>query len=204
MELSRKKQELLIVVKNPPANAGDIEDVGSIPESGGSPGGGHGNSLQYSCQKTPRTKEPGRLQSMGSERVGHNWSDLACMWREQMWFIEIYSADKQKILSLKKEPVVSISSVQLLSHVRIFATPRNAACQASLSFTNSWNFLKLHEVSDAIHPSYPLLSPSPPAFSLSQHQALFQWISSSDQVAKVLELQLQHQSFQWIFRTDFL
>ena len=89
-----------------------------------------------------------------------------------MWFIEIYSADKQKILSLKKEPVVSISSVQLLSHVRIFATPRNAACQASLSFTNSWNFLKLHEVSDAIHPSYPLLSPSPPAFSLSQHQGL--------------------------------
>ena len=62
---------------------------------------------------------------------------------------------------------LALSSVQLLSHVRIFATPRNAACQASLSFTNSWNFLKLHEVSDAIHPSYPLLSPSPPAFNLS-------------------------------------
>ena len=59
-------------------------------------------------------------------------------------------------------------------------------------------------VSDAIQPSRPLSSPSPPAFSLSQHQALFQWVSSSHQVAKVLELQLQHQSFQWIFRTDFL
>ena len=48
-KLSRKKQELLIVVKNLPANAGDIEDVVSIPQSGRSPGGGHGNSLQYSC-----------------------------------------------------------------------------------------------------------------------------------------------------------
>ena len=46
--------------------------------------------------------------------------------------------------------------------------------------------------------------PSPPAFNLSQHQGLFQWVSSSHQVAKVLELQLQHQSLKWIFRTDFL
>ena len=57
---------------------------------------------------------------------------------------------------------------------------------------------------DAIQPSHPLSSPSPPAFNLSQHQGLFQWITSSHQVAKVLEFQLQHQSFQWIFRTDFL
>ena len=61
----------------------------------------------------------------------------------------------------------------------------------------------VHWVSDAIKPFYPLLSPSP-AFNLSQHQGLFQWVSSSHQVAKVLEFQLQHQSFQWIFRTDFL
>ena len=53
-------------------------------------------------------------------------------------------------------------------------------------------------------PSHPLSSPSPPALNLSQHQGLFQWVSSSHQVAKVLEFQLQHQSFQWIFRTDFL
>ena len=55
------------------------------------------------------------------------------------------------------------------------------------------------------HPTiYLLSSPSPPAFSLSQHQGLVQWVGSSHQVAKVLELQLQHRSFQWIFRTDFL
>ena len=61
-----------------------------------------------------------------------------------------------------------------------------------------------HWFGDAIQPSHPLLSPSPPAFSLSQHQGLFKSINSSHQVAKVLEFQLQHQSFQWIFRTDFL
>ena len=62
----------------------------------------------------------------------------------------------------------------------------------------------VHRVSDAIQPSHLLLSPSPPAFNLSQHQGFFQWVSSSHQVAKALELQLQHQSFQWIFRTDLL
>ena len=60
-----------------------------------------------------------------------------------------------------------------------------------------------HWVSDAIQPSHPLLSPSP-AFNLFQHQGLFKWVSSSHQVTKVLEFQLQHQSFQWIFRTDCL
>ena len=62
----------------------------------------------------------------------------------------------------------------------------------------------VHWVSDAIQPSHPLLSPSPQTFNLSQHQGLFKWVSSSHQVAKLLEFQLQHQSFQWIFRTDFL
>ena len=62
----------------------------------------------------------------------------------------------------------------------------------------------VHWVGDAIQPSHPLSSPSPPAFNLSQHQGLFQWVSSSYPMAKVLEFQLQHQSFQWIFRTDFL
>ena len=59
-------------------------------------------------------------------------------------------------------------------------------------------------VSDAIKPSCPLLSPSPPALNLSQHQGLFQRVSSLHQVAEILELQLQHQSFQQILRVDFL
>ena len=60
----------------------------------------------------------------------------------------------------------------------------------------------VHWVVDAIQPSHPLLSPSPPTFNFSQHQGLFQWAGFSHQVVKVLELQLQHKSFQWIFRVD--
>ena len=62
----------------------------------------------------------------------------------------------------------------------------------------------IHRVSDAIQPSHPLSSPSPPALNPSQHQSLFQWVNSSHEVAKVLEFQLQHQSFQWTPRTDLL
>ena len=62
----------------------------------------------------------------------------------------------------------------------------------------------VHWVSDAIQPAYPLSSPSPPGLNLSQHQSLFKGVSSSHQMAKVLQFQLQHQSFQWTPRTDVL
>ena len=61
-----------------------------------------------------------------------------------------------------------------------------------------------HQVGDAIQPSYPLSSPSPPAPNTSQHQGLFQWVNSSHEVAKVLDFQLQHQSFHWVPRTYLL
>ena len=61
-----------------------------------------------------------------------------------------------------------------------------------------------HPVSDAIQPSHPLSSPSPPDPNPSQHQGLFQWVNASHEVAKVLQLQLQHQSLQWTSWTDFL
>ena len=92
----------------------------------------------------------------------------------------------------------------------IFAIPLTATCQASLSITTSWSLLisiahtHVHWVNDAVQPSHPLLPPSPLAFNLSQHQGLFERFGSLHQGAKVLELQLQHQSFQWIFRIDFL
>ena len=62
----------------------------------------------------------------------------------------------------------------------------------------------VHRVGDAIQPSHPLSSPFLPTFNLSHHQGLFKWVSSSHQVPKLLEFQLQYRSFQWIFRTDFL
>ena len=96
------------------------------------------------------------------------------------------------------------SSFQPLRHVWLFARPWAAAHQASLSITNSQSLLKLVSIESVMLCNHLILIPSPSAFSLSQHQGLIQWVSSSHPMAKVQELQLQHQSFQWIFRTDFL
>ena len=99
----------------------------------------------------------------------------------------------------------SVQTGQSLSHVWLFATTWIKARQASLSITTPRSLPKhVHLVGDAIQPSHPLSSPSPPAPNPSQHQGLFQWVSSSHEVAKVLEFQLQHQSFQWTPRTDLL
>ena len=62
----------------------------------------------------------------------------------------------------------------------------------------------VHRISDAIQIPHPLSTPPPPAFNPSQCQGFYQWVGSSYQVAKILEFQLQHQSFQWIFRTNIL
>ena len=64
--------QVAIVVKNLPTNAGDTRDAYSIPGSGRSSGGGHGNPLQYSCLRISWTEEAGGLQSIGSQRVGHD------------------------------------------------------------------------------------------------------------------------------------
>ena len=63
---------VVLVVKNPPDNAGDVRDMGSISDSGRSPEGGHGNPLQYSCLENPMDKETGGSQSIGSQTVGHD------------------------------------------------------------------------------------------------------------------------------------
>ena len=85
------------------------------------------------------------------------------------------------------------------------ATLWTAAHQAFLSITNSWSLLKLTSI-ELVMPSNHLIlsSPSLPAFNHFQHQGLFKSVGSLHQVARVLEFQLQHQSIQWIFRTDFL
>ena len=101
--------------------------------------------------------------------------------------------------------LIQYSSVQSLSRVQL-CDPVNRSTlglpvhHQLLEFTQT----HVHRVSDAIQPSHPLLSPSPPAPNPSQHQGLFQWVSSSHQVAKDSEFQLQYQSFQWTPRTDLL
>ena len=106
-------------------------------------------------------------------------------------------------IKLLEENTLTFSSVQSLSHVRLFETPWIAARQASLSITNSWSSLKLMSI-ESIMPSsrlilcHPLLLPPiPPSIRVFSNE-------SSLEVAKVLEFQLQHQSFQWTPRTDLL
>ena len=101
---------------------------------------------------------------------------------------------------------VHFSSVESFSHVRLLATPWIIARQASLvnhQLPESTQ-THVHWVGNVIQPSHPLSSPSSPALNISQHQGLFQRVSSSHQVAKVSEFQVQHQSFQWTPRTDLL
>ena len=95
----------------------------------------------------------------------------------------IFDIELLNIISF--DEIFQFSSVQSLSRVRLFATPWITAHQASLSITNSWSSLRLTSIESVIPSSHLILSsPSPPAPSPSQHQSLFQWVSSSHEVAK--------------------
>ena len=107
------------------------------------------------------------------------------------------------VMKIKSNAVNSnIASVQFSSVSQSCLTsaiPWTAAYQASVhhqvpKFTQT----HVHWVHDTIKSSHPLSFPSPPALNLSQHKGLFKWVSSSPQMTRVLEFQLQHQSFQWI------
>ena len=118
-----------------------------------------------------------------------------------------YKQYRQGHCWLKKmhsESWVQFSSVAQLCP--ILCDPMDCSNQASLFIANSWSLLKLMAIESVMpsSPFHPQLSPCPPAFSLSQHQGLFQWVNSSYQVTKVLEFQFQHQSFQWTPRSDLL
>ena len=110
---------MALVVKNSPANAGDIRDVGSIPGLGRSPGEGHGNLLQYSCLENPKHKGAWLLQSMGSQRVKHDWRDLATL--------------KHICALITLNHFYHHSKVRSLSCVWLFVTPWTIAYQAPLS-----------------------------------------------------------------------
>ena len=115
--------------------------------------------------RIPGTGEPGGLLFKGSHRVRHNWSDLAAAY---------------------------IYSVQFSSVTQSCPTLSDPMDCSTLGFPVHHQLLELtqthvHWVGDVIQPSYPLSSPFPPAFNHSQHQGLFKWVSSSHQVARVLQ-----------------
>ena len=137
-------------------------------------GEGNGNPLYLPGGKyiPPGTGEPVGLPSMGLHRVGHNWGDLAAA------------------VGYKNENSVHFSSV--VQSCPTFCDPMNRSTPVLPIHHHLPEFTQthVHQVGDAIQPSHPLSSPSPPAPSPSQHQSLFQWVKSSREVAKVLEFQL--------------
>ena len=131
--------------------------------------------------------------------------------------LKLFSTTKETINKMKRqatewEKIFSnhiSSSIQFSSVAKSYLTLCDPMDCSTPGFPVHHQLLELmqthvHWVGDPIQPSHPLSSPSPPAFNLSRHQGLFQWVSVLHQVVQVLEFQLQHQFFQSIFRTDFL
>ena len=154
--------------------------------------------------------ETDKFSSMIAVEIVKTGWIMSIFWRWSWW--DVGSEQKQKFTDACTKWssfcfcffFFQFSSLQSLSCIRLFATPWTAACQASLSITNSWSWLKLVSIESIMPSNHLILSSPSPTFNLSQHQGLFKWVSSLHQVAKVLEFQLQHQSFQWIFRMDFI
>ena len=138
----------------------ELRDMGSIPGSGRSPGGGHGNSLQYSCLQNPMDRGSWRAMV---HNVAKSWT-----WLKQLQF----SSVAQSCPTLCDPMNRSTPGLPVHHHLPEFTRTR------------------IHWVSDAIQPSHPLSSPFPPAPNPSQHQSLFQWVKSLHEVAKLLEFQL--------------
>ena len=133
--------------------------------------------------RIPGTGEPGGLLSMGSHRVGHDWSNLAAAAADLLTIAYICCCGSV------------IWSDSLRPHGLQHTRP---PCPSP--FPRVFQ-VHVHCISDVIQPSHPLMPSSPSAFDLSQQQGLFQWVNYSHKVTEILEL--QHQSFQWIFRVDF-
>ena len=122
-----------------------------------------------------------------------DWTQVSCI--AGRFFTNWANREAQSVLLLFSHSVVSDSCDPMDCSTPGFPV---LLCLLGIAQTHAY------WIYDAIQPFHPLLPPSPPALSLSQHQGLFQWVGSSHQVAKLLELLFQYQSFQWIFRVDFL
>ena len=155
---------------------------------------GNGNPLQHSCLENPRD--------------GGAWWAAVCGVAQSRTWLKWLSSSSSMEEKMENKTVLSSAQFQFSLVTQSCPTPCEPMDCSMPGFPVHHQLLEtvqthVHWVGDAIQPSQPLLSPSP-TFNLSEHQGLFQWISYLHQVAKVLEFQLQHQCFQWIFRTDFL
>ena len=134
--------------------------------------------------------------SFGTQRVAKM---LIFLFEIHITLLQKITISKGKILYCTQFSSVAQSCLTLCNPMDCSTPGLPVQCQL-LEFTQTYVLW----VGDAIQPSHPLLSPSPPAPNRSQHQCLFQWVNSSHEVAKVLDFQPQHQFFQWTLRTNFL
>ena len=188
-----------------------IEVLLSVPS--GRCGEGNGNPLQCSCLENPKDRgawwaaihwvaqSRTRLKRLSSNSSSGWWVLSNAFSASNVLDKAVFYLHSYGIVNIGQflyvEPFSSVTqSCPTLCDPMSRSTPGLCVQHQLLEFTQT----HVHWVSDAIQASHPLSSPSPPAFSLSQHQGLF----ALHQVAKVLEFQLQHQSFQWTPRTDFL
>ena len=141
-------------------------------------------------------KYPGRIQILVSSQLSQRY--LSTYFATGWYVIKLSQPNSSPSNSVQFSSVTQ--SCLTLCDPMNHSTPSLPVHHQLPEFTQT----HVHRVSDAIQPSHPLLSPSPPAPNPSQHQGLFQWVHSSHEVAKALELQLQHQSFQWTPRIHLL
>ena len=226
-----RASQVVLVVKNLPATAGDMRDLGLIPGMRRSPGERNGNPLHYSFLENYKEGTPvSHSQSLHGVTKGHaglstyillvNTSALCPSFIISFQIPFDCSFSFHFVFPSSHPPTILIefcpfpvsfcvassqnqfSLVQSLSCVWLFVTPQTAARQVSLSITNSRSLLSLMSVLSVLPATHLILCFPGLLFpSIFLAQGLFQWVSSSHQVAKVLEFQLQHQSFQWISRT---
>ena len=178
-----------------------VKDVGSIPGLRRSPGERNGKLLQYSWLGNLMDRGIWWATVHGATKESGTIHDNAATNQ----FFQYYLLKRLSPLYI----LSFLSSIQFSSVAQSCltlcdpmdcSTPGLPVHHQLLEFTQT----HVHWAGDGIQPSHPLLSPSSLAFNLSQHQGLFKWVSSSHQVAKLLEFQLQHQFFQWTFRNDLL
>ena len=206
----KRASQKVLVVKNLSANAGDLRDSSLIPGSGRSSVGGHSNSRQYSYLENPTD----RAWQATVHKVAKSWTLL--QWLSTRIKITVDQSPLDKFLCVIMNFIMTLGKKTIGYFLRVVRSvaqlcptlcdpmdcsmPGFLVCHQLPEFTQT----HVHRVSYAIQPSHPLSSPSPPAFNLSQHQGLFKWVSSLHQMAKILEFQLQHPSFQWIFRIGWI
>ena len=177
--------QVVLVIKNPPANAGDIRDIPHANESSGCT-----RSLCNMSHLTDTWKAEDKDKWMGLywgqiTNPSPVHTTLACVWAPEA-ISDLFCSVTNSGWTLCNPMDCSTPGFPVHHHLL------------------KHELLTLMSIELMMPSSHLILSSPSPAFNLSQHQSLFQWVSSSHQVAKVLEIQLQHQSFQWIFRVDFL